>query len=285
MMKKICNYLILLVFLYFLPSYSFGQDSPYYERPTERSLTNNEISLPNLKTEKVYWYFGGNGGIKLASQSLSNDINGSLSSSKINATYGEAYFGVNHDDKWQAELGYINNPFKLQWQLIDISLRAPLQFIANETSHGVSLKYKKRLFILDKVTKNTRINLSTGLTYAVGRKSETLADYRLRIPTDYGQNGPTDTLLVTTDFIQKAAPFSGELGFELINRLANPIEIGVFAKYILNGSDVIKGNIAIDSNFREAQNSELKLKRSNFMFGITIRWNFLHGIRYIPEIE
>ncbi len=284
-MKTVYIPVILLGFLFFSQSFCYGQDSPYYQRPTERSLNNNDIALPNLKTEKVYWYFGGNGGLKLASQKINNDLEGSLTAAKINTTYGEAYFGVNHDDRWQAELGYINNPFKLQWQLYQNSLRAPIQFIANEPSHGLSLKFKKRLFTLDKITKNTRLNLTSGLIYAVDRKNTTLSNYAFRIPTGLSQNGYTDTLTVTGNFTQKAAPFSGELGLELINRLANPIEIGVYAKYVLNGKDILKGKMAVESNFTESKNSELTLNGSNFMFGLTMRWNFLHGIRYIPEIE
>lgn len=284
-MKNAYTRIILLGLVSLVHSLCVGQESPYYQKPTERSLTNNEIALPNLKTEKVYWYFGGNGGLKLAFQEINNNLGGSLSSSNINTTYGEAYFGVNHDDQWQAELGYIKNPFRLQWQFNERNLRAPIQFVADQPSHGVSLKFKKRLFTLDKITRNTRLNLTSGIIYAVDRKNRTVSDYRFGIPTGLTQNGYTDTLRVAANFTQKAAPFSGEIGLELINRLANPVEIGVFAKYVLNGKDILKGTLTTESNFQEAETAELNLNGSNFMLGLTIRWNFLHGIRYIPEIE
>ena len=70
-----------------------------------------------------------------------------------------------------------------------------------------------------------------------------------------------------------------------MSRLANPIEIGIYAKYILSPKGIINSNILIDSYLGNPRNTKVLLNGNDFMTGITLRWNFLHGIRYLPNIK
>jgi hypothetical protein len=280
--KIILSFINTLVFL----TTTSAQEAPYYAQPSKRTLTNNEIALPNLKTEKVFWYISANAGLKWIGHKITDELEGKVIGEKQTGTYWEGSFGINRNDKWQIEVGYINNPNNLIWQIIDSNTRnGRITFGQRQNDHTFSLKFKKRAIILDKVTKNSRLNVFAGLNLSPYRKSKVLLDYDLKIPTSPSRSGFQDTLFVKANFNQKASPVSAEFGFELMSRLANPIEIGIYAKYILSPKGIINSNILIDSYLGNPRNTKVLLNGNDFMTGITLRWNFLHGIRYLPNIK
>jgi hypothetical protein len=277
---------LLLIFTLGVLPYAAAQETPYYEPPSQRKLTNHEIALPNLKTEKVFWYFSANAGIKWTGHKITDNLGGRIVGEKQVGTYWEGNVGINRNDKWQLEFGYINNPTNLIWQLFETNSRnRPITFGERHNEHTLSGRYKKRMLILDKVTKNSRLNLTAGINFSPYRKTETLQVFDVKIPTSLSRNGFQDTLYIQTNFNQKASPISGEIGIELISRLANPIEIGVYTKYIFSQQGIINSDINIDSYLGKAGNTHALLNGSDFILGFTLRWNFLHGTRYLPDIK
>ncbi len=263
-----------------------AQEVPYYQDPKNREIINNEIALPNLKTEKIYWYVSGNSGVKFSGKKLINNLGGEVLAKNILNTYWEGYFGINNNDKWQAELGYIRNPLSLQWQLIDKRTQNPIvPFKVSRMEQTLALRFKKRLVTLDKVTKNSRINAVIGVHYTLDRLNENITDFNFRQPTLLRQQGFEDTIYVTGGFRQKAAPLAAEIGFEIIGRLGNPIEVGFFAKYVIAARKIISSDIEIDSFFGEPRSTKLFLNGTDLMLGVSLRWNFLNGIRYLPDID
>jgi hypothetical protein len=47
----------------------------------------------------------------------------------------------------------------------------------------------------------------------------------------------------------------------------------------------LSSRIDIDSFYGDPRSTKLFLNGSNLMFGISLRWNFLSGIRYLPDIN
>ncbi|MFT5884952.1 MAG: hypothetical protein ACI9IP_001412 [Arcticibacterium sp.] len=281
-MKRNLGYLLLVCIAIGVQA----QEVPYYQAPRNRELINNEIALPNLKTEKIYWYVSGNTGIKIAGKKLESSLGGEVLAKNILNTFWEGYFGINNNDKWQIELGYIGDPLSLKWQLIDKRTDNPIApFKVARTESTIALRFKKRLLTLDRVTKNSRINAIGGIQYTLGRQNENITEFNFRQPTLFTRGGFEDTIYVTGGFNQKAAPLAAEIGFEIIGRLATPIEIGFFTKYIINSREVLSSQIDIDSYYGEPRSTKLFLNGSNLMLGVTLRWNFLSGIRYLPDIN
>jgi hypothetical protein len=279
---------IIFTFLYALAflGRASAQETPYYAEPSQRRLTNNEIALPNLKTEKVFWYFSANAGIKWTGHKITDNLDGKIVGEKQIIPYWEGNIGINRNDKWQLEFGYLNNPNNLIWYILEPSTRnGRITFGQSRKDHTLSMRYKKRAFILDKITKNSRFNLFAGLNVSPSRKSEVLSNYNLKTPTSPSRRGFEDTLFIKANFNQKAAPLTAEFGFELISRLGNPIEIGLYGKYMLSPKGIINSNINVDSYFGNPEKTKVFLNGSDFMAGITLRWNFLHGIRYLPDIK
>jgi hypothetical protein len=269
-----------------LSSYALAQETPYYARPSQRKLTNNTIALPNLKTEKVYWYINVNPSFRWTGQRFDNNLNDRITTIQQTSTNWDASFGINRDDKWQVELGYIKMPHTIQWQLIEKdSRRGVFPFSIKEDEATYLARFKKRLWILDKVTKNTRLNLTAGLLITPTRKTKVLEELNAKIPTQLFQNRYQDTLFLETNFKQKSAPLSGEIGFELINRLADPIEIGLFAKYIFSPKGILSSDISLYNYQKEPENTKIVLNGIDFLVGVSLRWNILHGIRYLPDIK
>jgi len=283
MVSRSINFLFIILVI---PSYVYAQETPYYARPSQRKLTNNSIALPNLKTEKLYWYINVNASFRWAGQSLDSNLNGRITTTKETSTTWDASFGINRNDKWQVELGYIKIPHTLQWQLIERnSRRGFFPFSIKEDEHTYIATFKKRLWILDKITQNTRLNLTTGLHITPTRKTKILEELNVKIPTQFSQNRFQDTLYLQTNFKQKSAPISGEIGIELINRLANPLEIGLFAKYVFSPKGILSSDISLRNNQGKPENTKIVLNGIDFMAGVSLRWNFLYGIRYIPDIK
>lgn len=275
----------LITFLFFFtPGLLMAQEEDYYKLPKERRIVDGRITLPNLKTEDVFWYINTSGGMKLQKSSFTNSYQGQLINVDQGLLYWEATLGMNRHDNWQLELGYLRNPVRLEWRILDRSNRlVPYYFIANINDHGFLATYKRRLFIIDRVTKKTRLNILAGIKVNPLINEEVVQDYNIRVPTIPGRQGFQDTLRIQTDFVTQKTSISGVLGLELTGRVADPVEVGLFGKFMIDRNGVLASNIAVESTLNPPQMSILSLSRGNWLLGFSLRWNFHHGIHYTTE--
>ncbi|MCR9066443.1 MAG: hypothetical protein NXI00_20895 [Cytophagales bacterium] len=251
--------------------------------PKERKIRDGQITLPNLRTEDVYWYMGLKGGYKIQGNSFSSDLDNQLFSTNSNDLYWEANLGVNKNDVYQLELSYIRNPLKLEWGLNDKSGR-PITyfFISRKLQQEAAFSFKRRILTLDKVTRKTRLNLIAGIKYPF-RSQETISTYDVFLPTLPSSQGFQDTLDVQSEFSLTKPGLGGILGLEIIGRVAEVLEIGVYAKYFIEKKGSFYSDINFDSTLGPAQNSQQFLNGTSIMTGINIRWNFIHTIQYLAE--
>ncbi len=275
--------LTLFSFLFFFSLQIFSQEHEYYKLPKERKIRDGQITLPNLRTEDVYWYMGLKGGYKIQGNSFSSDLDNQLFSTNSNDLYWEANFGVNKNDVYQLELSYIRNPLKLEWGLNDKSGR-PITyfFISRKLQQEAAFSFKRRILTLDKVTRKTRLNLIAGIKYPF-RSQETISTYDVFLPTLPSSQGFQDTLDVQSEFSLTKPGLGGVLGLEIIGRVAEVLEIGVYAKYFIEKKGSFYSDINFDSTLGPAQNSQQFLNGTSIMTGINIRWNFIHTIQYLAE--
>lgn len=275
--------LTLFSFLLFFSLQIFSQEHEYYKLPKERKIRDGQITLPNLRTEDVYWYMGLKGGYKIQGNSFSSDLDNQLFSTNSNDLYWEANFGVNKNDVYQLELSYIRNPLKLEWGLNDKSGR-PITyfFISRKLQQEAAFSFKRRILTLDKVTRKTRLNLIAGIKYPF-RSQETISTYDVFLPTLPSSQGFQDTLDVQSEFSLTKPGLGGILGLEIIGRVAEVLEIGVYAKYFIEKKGSFYSDINFDSTLGPTQYSQQFLNGTSIMTGINIRWNFIHTIQYLAE--
>ncbi|WP_304235007.1 hypothetical protein [Jiulongibacter sediminis] len=268
----------------FLPGLLMAQEKDYYRLPKERKMVDGRITLPNLQTEDIFWYLNLSGGMKLQSSRFTNNYEGQLISLDPGKMYWEAAIGMNRQDKWQFELGYMRNPIRLEWRTFDRSNRLiPFFFSASINDHGLLATYKRRLFTIDRVTKRTRLNILAGIKVNPLAADETIQEFNIRYPTLPGRQGFRDTLSIQTDFISTKPSIAGVVGLELMGRVADPIEVGLFGKIMLDQKGILSSNIAIESTLGSAKESQLLLNATNWLLGFSLRWNFHHGIHYTTE--
>ncbi|MGR3810160.1 hypothetical protein [Jiulongibacter sp. NS-SX5] len=273
-----------LLLINLLSAYCFAQQNDYYKLPKEREIEDGRITLPNLKTNDVYWYASVNGGLKIQQSELTNSYEGRIQTIQPNKLYWEASLGLNKADLWQFELGYLNNPLSLEYQLFDRSNRlVPFFFNGSFTDHSFSATYKKRLFTLDKVTRKTRLNLLLGLKYSPMAEAQTINDFDITYIPPLGGRGIVDTLAIKSSFDLDSPWFSGITGLELIGRVADPIEIGLFGKLLIDSKNTFGASINVESTSSTALESRLRLNQLNWLMGVTLRWNFHHAIEYTSK--
>jgi hypothetical protein len=274
----------LLILLLVCSDTLFGQENDYYHLPANRKLTEGKITLPNLKTEHIYWYFRPNAGIKLQGNFFDNNLNNRLTKSSSTEMVWSFNLGFNQNDKQEFELGYMQNPQRLEWQVTSADGRLiPYSFAVRRLDHRIQAIYKKRLFILDRVTRKTRLNAVAGLQVSPFRQARTLEEIDFFLPTLPGRTGFNDTLRITADFNQKKNLPTGILGIELTGRVAEPLEIGLFGSFLIDAKGLINSQIDIKSTLTDPIQSGYYLKGIAAVLGVTLRWNFINGIRYTPE--
>jgi hypothetical protein len=262
----------------------FGQDDDYYQIPTQRQIKGGQIALPNLKIENIRWYLRPYGGVKWQKSSFEEKRPDKFKSSHSPEMWWALNFGINKNDKWEIELGYQKFPQKLEWQPIG-SDKQPIYyyFTAKNIDDRIQLQYKRRLLYADRVTKKTRLNLIAGVQASPWRTEtvlRTMSVGLLEIP--YPQ-GTGDTLRIETRFNRKKNVISGLLGFELIGRIADPLEIGFFSMLAIDPAGVLNSDIQMNSSYFPPVRNRLYLRGFSALFGLSLRWNFLNGIRYTAD--
>ena len=271
--------ILLLVYLS-----SNAQDDDYYRLPTHRRLNDGQITLPNLKTESVFWYFRPYGGIKIQGNKFNRNEEERLVSSSSGDICWALNMGINRADRWELEIGYMKDPQNLQWRLKAINGEfIPYSFAVRKADNRIQIQYKKRLFIVDRVTKKTRVNLVLGVQTSPWRKAGILNEIDFIYPTIPSSYGYNDTLKIQAQFKQLKNLPTGLAGLELTGRLAEQVEIGLYSLFSFEPTGILNSSIQINSTLADPILSEYQLRGFSALVGITLRWNFLNVIRYTPE--
>ncbi|UBM58398.1 hypothetical protein LAG90_16460 [Marinilongibacter aquaticus] len=273
--------IILLVFLSYT---AICQEGDYYRLPKERNMQDGRITLPNVNTQDIFLYITAKGGYKLQGSNFSDNSYRQLSKDKSNNLFWQAGIGLNVQDTWGLELTYLSNPLFLKWQYSDLSgYNYPVVLSQETPDHSLLLFFKRKLFTVDRVTRKTRLNLLLGTKYSLASADKsTISAFDFGAAFYYGPNQAQIVNFKST-FTRPKAQLAPVLGTELSGRLAESIEIGVMAYYVFETKNGLASSIEVNSPSGNQIKSDLLLSKQSVFMGVTFRWNFHHGIRYISE--
>lgn len=273
------------IFSFFCTYLSQAQSEEYYIAPSNRSQNNADITsavYPNLDTKKNYFYIDAKGVTFKNFAFIATTDERYIFQENLRHIIPEFMTGVNIDDKQQFEIFYqkwITSPNFT----ITNSDRTVLSFTNKQTENIIGFRYKKKLFLLDKITKSTYIYPTFGIRYNIDNRANILNDQKLIINIGT-RNAPT---ILNVDYNLEAyrKPFSGEVGIELRNRIAPPIEIALHSYLIMTPKGIQETNIKLyNGPINNEVTGNIKTGFLNPTFGVSFRYNFLISKTFISKI-
>jgi hypothetical protein len=199
----------------------------YYQLPTQRGRQEEMASFPNLKYSKIQYYFrllGGfrkayidSDGFEIVSPTTPLYIN-----SFINGLYG-LRFGLDRNQNHYFEIGYQYFVNQLSHTISAYAVNG-IYMNSNQAIHSMPLEYKKRIFYFDKIARTAQINLCFGTLLSLGEKRRDQGFNNLLLPP----NSAYSSIKRERSLGYPVA--SLDYGFEILGKLAERFEIGVFIK-------------------------------------------------------
>lgn len=285
-MNSLSRYYLVLFLIYLLiPKYSKAQEKPYYELPKNRKETSELLSMPNLKSFGIKYYFGVAGGFKKNYSSFEKEPTFEIGSNTGLSLYWEAVFGQNRDYNYFWEIGYINNPIYLKSNLNEINPGPfPLSFLNGQKFHAFPFRLKKRVLVIDKVSKSAFINLGLGLIYQLPSSKQSIENEIIKFRT--GRN-PLDDDITSIEYslISKNKPISGELMIELRGKVIERFDLSIYLKSIYKPNKQLINSFNINYYDQSSNQSIQYLNNFSFLFGIQAQINSPNFLKYTSTVE
>ncbi len=236
---------------------------PYYKLPTNRTKIEELRSIPNLIPYDITYYINMSGNFKKDYYKtspfslLSNDPLIELSGS-----YGIT-IGQNRNNKWFYEIGYYRYTYEVNNYIYNLN-RSLLSFNNQLMVHYIPLIFKKRLFVIDKVSKNAQINLRTGFDIFLGSTSDNV----FFTPPRISQGSPAQQFFYEID--SKNNPLIFETGLELKGNVSKKLEVGIYGNLIFQKPKALSNNFRVIYGNGQEEISNTYLNGLSINFGLEI---------------
>lgn len=279
---KIYHFFLLVYFISFVCN---AQTEEYYITPSKRTHKNADITstaYPNLETQKNYFYIDGKGITYKNYALFETSDERFLFQENLRHIIPEFTAGVNFNDKFQVDVFYqkwvIAPNFTATYDNRNI-----LRFTNAQDQNNLGIRYKKKLFLLDKITKSTYIFGALGIRYNLNHQGGILGDEALVINLG-SRNMPN---LINLDYTLQSnnKPFSGEIGIELRNRIAPPVEVALHSYLILTPKGIQETSVDIYNGPASTPvKSFIQTGILNPSFAVSLRYNFLISKTYVSKL-
>ncbi len=279
------HYLVLFLCSLLVTKYTKAQEKPYYELPKNRKETNELLSMPNLKSFGIHYYFGLAGGFKKNYSAFQKEPTFEIDSNSGLNLYWETVFGQNRDYNYYWEIGYISNPTYLKSNLNEINPGPfPLTFLNGQKFHAIPFRLKKRVLIIDKVAKSAFINLGLGIIYQLPSSKQSIENEIIKFRT--GRN-PLNNDLTSIEYslISKNKPFSGEFLLEVRGKVIERFDLGLYLKSIYKPSKQLINSFNFNYFDQSSNQSIQYLNNFSFLFGIQAQINSPKFLKYTSTVE
>lgn len=272
---------LLVALLWVGVSSGFAQSEPYYKLPKDRT-DKGTMTFPNLKPLLTKFYLRGEGGFLLQGSRFSNDFDGKLSTNTPVNTNWAASFGFNYRDIWMTEIGYAKTPLQLSsvFQLNPFVIPIIEQYELN----GVSLKYQRSVFVVDRIARTTRLFIGGGVIINTNGKATEVSNSSEAFLRRFNQI-TADTIRLAENTQLATTPLLGELSVELRGKLAESVEIGVFTKIVTSFTQPFRTNISYRINDTPAIQTTHSISPLAFRLGVSVHYNFGIITKYESDLE
>ncbi len=276
-MKKTC---FMIFFLMSLALVSRAQEEPYYELPTHRKTRHEIMNMPNLDAKVIKWYISASAGMRPVGSVLENDLDGIMVRRKLINTFWDVNLGYNMNYNLFYEVGLMQNPvFVSSYFSERISRSIPLVFKEGKNYYSIPLRIKKRVVMLDKLTRMAWVNAGLGIVVSPGMRSEKLNGYDINLLRRV--NGAiADTVVFRFNSHQQSVPVNFEIMAELGGKVVEQLEISVFAKAMIFPKPVVKSDFSLIYEPDDIRSAAQKSNPVMLQFGLNIKFNYPAVIRY-----
>lgn len=252
-------------------SRAFSQIEPYYKLPKDRTEKGTQ-TFPNLKAQFTKFYLRGEGGFLLQGNSLNADFNGQLiANNQVNITWGTA-LGYNYRDSWMAEIGYTQMPLQLGSSLRISPFSIPI--FEQHNLQSVSVRFQQNVWVVDRIARSTRLFIGGGLLFNSNGKAKEVSNSSGLYLRQFSPSSPADTIRLAEITTLSRIPITGEISVELRGKLAEAIEIGVFAKALSSFNRPFRTAIFYQVNDASTQQAVHLISPVAFKLGVTVHYNF-----------
>ncbi|MFD2522944.1 hypothetical protein [Emticicia soli] len=272
---------ILLFFCVCCSGLVFGQEEDdYYRAPSQRRDVRNNV-YPNLDRKSVNMYLGLEGGLKSSQSTLTNNMDGLLGKDKGRDFYWGIVLGYSMNNVWSIETGYYKNPSYVI-QTVSSGRSIPYTYRLGAALQTIPIRYKRKIFTIDPITKNATIHVGVGVLLSPDAKNKKVGEQSfISRPNDPQRK---DTLRLESEaFLSKKGFAQGELQVELHGRVSNALSIVVFARSNISPKGLITSNVEYSVNKFVTDRAQQLSNGINFNFGLVFRYNILQGYKYSDQ--
>lgn len=265
-----------LLFFNFL---SLCQETPYYQKPENRKNDWEVSTLPNLRAFVIKYYASANGSFRkdfLKNQSQSNF--GGNDATNL-AGYAEFNIGVNRNEKYLFETGFIINN-----QNLTTYTELSLPFQNDVKSYLIPIKIKKTVLTLDKVSKTGFLMVGLGINTRLKQKGNEFTDNFFEIK--YRGTPSSDAVEAIKYRLERKIPlFQFESSIEIRGKVTERFELGLFLKSNFSTVSNLK-NIVTFTKFNGVQEtSNIQTALFSINFGILARINSPRFVKYSSRVD
>jgi hypothetical protein len=245
----------------------FAQDTesetPYYKLPGNRSKDEELRSIPNLEPFEINYYFNLSGNFKKDYfKTNSFTILNTEPLIELSGSYALT-LGQNRNNNWFYEVGYRRYTYEVNTYIYNLK-RSPLNFLNKVTVNYIPVTLKKRIFIIDKVSKNAQINLKAEVDFMINNKVESSPSINI-LPSQ----GSTAQQF-SSQINAKKKSFIFETGLELKGNITRKLEVGIFTNLILQKPKLLSNNFKATYQSGQTEISSTFLNGLSINFGIEI---------------
>lgn len=272
---------ILLLCCVCFSSLVFGQEEDdYYRAPSQRRDVRNNV-YPNLDRKSVNLYLGLEGGLKSSQSTLTNNMDGLLGKDKGRDFYWGVVLGYSMNNVWSIETGYYKNPSYVI-QTVSSGRSIPYTYRLGAALQTIPIRYKRKIFTIDPITKNATIHVGVGVLLAPEAKNKKVGEQSfISRPNDPQRK---DTLRLESEaFLSKKGFAQGEFQVELHGRVSNALSIVVFARGNISPKGLIRSDVEYSVNRFVTDRAQQLSNGINFNFGLVFRYNILQGYKYSDQ--
>lgn len=261
---------------------TYAQPEPYYKLPKDRTEQGVRV-FPNLTPRLTKFYLRGDGGFLVRGSSLTNDINGQLTTNSPVTMSWSAGLGFNYRDRWMTDIGFANTPIQLNSSLKVTPFFIPI--VEQYNFKSVSLRFQRSIFVVDKIAKSTRIFIGGGILLNTNGKASEVSNSAEAFLRQFSTSSPADTIRVAEITTLSSTPVTGELSIELRGKVVEALEIGVFVKALSSFSRPLKTTISYQVNSAPTEQVTHMISPVAMRLGVAVHYNFGIITKYESDIK
>lgn len=259
-----------------------GQEE-YYKSTDDRKENHEVVNLPNLSSKFTNFYIGGTFALRKPYSSASSNFGEFGRNSHSMGGLLGLDIGLNFNDNFQLETGAFRLINELQ-TFVYPTFYTGWGFTVGERYRQtyIPVRIKKRLFSLNRITKNASFNITGGFGFLVHNESSWngTATWDMQ---EMIKSPNLSSFYVTLS--NSESPIFGELGLEIKGYVSQRFELSVFGKTMFRKSNYIANRFEMTTLPNKSVHSYfIEEKGVSLVFGLQARFNSKKFFKYNSTI-